>query len=98
MPEYRAPNPSVSVGLSLGQHEGVEATSTASTSDAHAKPTPSSGSSRMLRTRSVPGSPDLFNSDSGGRLVGSHFSIKAPSTKTAKKDGIQTAPTIRTSV
>ena len=45
-------------GRSVGSHDS-------------AKPTPSSGSSGLLRTRSVPGSPDPFDGDNGGRSLGS---------------------------
>ena len=96
--EYRAPDPGDSGGLSLGQHEGVETTPTTRTSNAHVKPTPSSGSFGLLRTGYVPGSPDPFDGDNGCRLMGSHDSVKAPATETARKDGVQTAPAIGTSV
>ena len=72
-------------GRSVGSHDS-------------AKPMPSSGSSRLLRTRSVHGSPDPFDEDNGGRSVGSHDNIKAPATETTRKDGVQTAPTIGTSM
>ena len=52
----------------------------------------------MLRTGSVPGSPDPFDGDKGGRLVGSLVSVKAPATESSRKDGVQMAPAIGTSV
>ena len=63
-----------------------------------AKPTPSSGSSRLVRTRSIPGSPDPFDGDNGGRSVGSHDSVKSPAMETTKKDGVQMVPAIGTSM
>ena len=52
----------------------------------------------MLRTGSIPGSPDPFDGDKGCRLVGSPISFKAPATESSRKDDIQTVPTIGTSV
>ena len=98
MPKYRPPVPGDIGGLSLGQHEDVEVTPMTRSSDAQAKPMPSSGSSGMLRTGSVPRSPDPFDVDKGGRLVGSPVSVKAPATESSRKDGVQTVPAIGTLV
>ena len=56
-------------------------------------PTPKTGSMGLLLTGPEAGSPDPFEGFIGGRLLGSHGSVRASVTATSRKDGVQTTLT-----